>query len=615
MKTGRVMQGRRRANRRAMWLAGWLVCGSFIPTAFAQTQPSWTQQQLGKLPKSETAVHLFDGKTLDGWAGQTEKHFSVENGEIVAKNSKASAPKASTYLVTEKKYRNFRLIFEAKLVESEMHSGIALWGKTVEKAADPFSYQGHLVMFPSNYGFYDLYRRNSIYRDNGVAKKAGQQHDWNRMEILAIGNRIRHVVNGKLVADWSDPKPELCEAGPIGLQLHSNKVPQEVRFRGLVLTEDPADTLVTVAEPAKKVSDSEQPLLSGVNAAMQKFVESHQTSGVVTLVAHQGKLVHLGAVGLADIEGKRPLQDDTIFAIASMTKPVTATAVMMLVDEGKLALDDPISKYIPEFANVKLKDGSAVRAITLKDLMTHTSGLHGDQQNTGTLAETAVALAARPLAFAPGERWQYSPGLSVCGRAVEVASGMPFETFLQKRIFDPLQMTDTTFNPTAAQKARMAKLYRPGKDKQSLTPADHWLMDVSAHRSPNPSGGLFSTARDMSRFYQMVLNGGELHGKRVVSKQAVQQMTSVQTGDLVTGFTPGNGWGLGWCVIRKPQGVSAEVSPQTFGHGGAFGTQGWVDPGTQTIYVLMIQRTAFGNADGSDIRGTFHNTATAALKH
>jgi hypothetical protein len=127
-----------------------------------------------------------------------------------------------------------------------MHSGISLWGKNVEKKGDAFSYQGHLVMFPSNYGYYDLYRRNSVYKDKDkVAKKSGKQHDWNRMEILAIGNRIRHVINGKLVADWSDPKPELCETGPIGLQLHSNKVPQEFHFRGLILTVNPEDRIVT----------------------------------------------------------------------------------------------------------------------------------------------------------------------------------------------------------------------------------------------------------------------------------------------------------------------------------------------------------------------------------
>ncbi len=212
-----------------------------------QTKKSWSQSQITNLPKSEKPVMLFNGKDFTGWQGQIDKLFTIEKGEIVARNNKKNAPAASTYLVTEKKYRNFRLIFESKLVTSEMHSGIALWGKTVEKKGDAFSYQGHLVMYPSGYGFYDLYRRNSVYRDKGgVAKKAGKQHDWNRMEILAIGNRIRHVINGKLVADWSDPKPELCGTGPIGLQLHSNRAPQEVRFRGLILTENPEASLVTV---------------------------------------------------------------------------------------------------------------------------------------------------------------------------------------------------------------------------------------------------------------------------------------------------------------------------------------------------------------------------------
>ena len=165
----------------------------------------------------------------------------------MGRNGKDDAPAASTYLLTTKNYRNFRLIFEGELVKSEMHTGIAFWGHPVEKKGDPYSFMGHLVMFPSNYGFYDLYRRNGIYADKGAAKKAGKQHDWNRMEILAIGTRIRHVINGKLVADWSDPHPEYCEAGPIGLQLHQNKVPQEVRFRGLILTTDPKDELVTVS--------------------------------------------------------------------------------------------------------------------------------------------------------------------------------------------------------------------------------------------------------------------------------------------------------------------------------------------------------------------------------
>jgi hypothetical protein len=222
---------------------------AIVVPGYAADEAGWSEQQAAKLPASEKAIHLFNGKDLDGWQGQTGKYFNVENGIIVARNSAENAPKASTYLVTKEKYRNFRLIFEAKLVTSEMHSGIALWGQNVEKEGDPWSYMGHLVMFPSNYGYHDLFRRNSIYKDtDGVAKKAGRQHDWNQMEILAIGNRIRHAINGRFVADWSDPMPELCQPGPIGLQLHSNKVAQEVQFRGLILTVDPEDRMVTTTE-------------------------------------------------------------------------------------------------------------------------------------------------------------------------------------------------------------------------------------------------------------------------------------------------------------------------------------------------------------------------------
>ena len=219
-----------------------------VASGSAVAEKGWSEQQIPKLPKTEKPIHLFNGKDFTGWEGNTDKYFSIDGAEIVAKNDAENAPKVSTYLLTKKPYRNFRLIFEAKLVTSEMHSGIAMWGKRHTVGDETFTYQGHLVMFPSGYGYYDLFRRNSIYRDDGTAKKAGKQHDWNRMEILAIGSRIRHVVNGKAVADWTDPKPELCESGPLGLQLHSNKVPQEVRFRGLILTEDPTEDLITVTE-------------------------------------------------------------------------------------------------------------------------------------------------------------------------------------------------------------------------------------------------------------------------------------------------------------------------------------------------------------------------------
>ena len=205
-----------------------------------------------KFPASEKPVKLFNGKDFEGWEGNTgeggtAKYFTIKDGVIIARNEKENAPKISNYLLTKKSYRNFRLIFEGKLAESSMHSGIAIWGKKFEKDGEKSSYQGHLVMFPTHWGFWDLYRRNSIYKDDGRAAKADTK-DWNKMEILATGHRIRLAVNGQLVADWEDPDPSLCGEGPIGLQLHSNSVAQEVQFAGLILSENPKDLLITVTK-------------------------------------------------------------------------------------------------------------------------------------------------------------------------------------------------------------------------------------------------------------------------------------------------------------------------------------------------------------------------------
>lgn len=195
-----------------------------------------------KTGKSET-IKLFNGKDLEGWEGRSDL-WSVKDGVIVAKNTEPIP--VSTYLLTKRKFSDFRLTATVKLVESEMHSGIAMWGKKYEKDAEKFSYQGHLVMFPSGWGMYDLFRRQGLPVDGGPARKVGKQHDWNDLEILAQGNRVRVVVNGSLVVDWRDPQPELVGEGPIGLQLHSNSVPQEVHFKDLVLTTFPEDKLTTL---------------------------------------------------------------------------------------------------------------------------------------------------------------------------------------------------------------------------------------------------------------------------------------------------------------------------------------------------------------------------------
>ncbi|MGE5192878.1 MAG: serine hydrolase domain-containing protein, partial [Deltaproteobacteria bacterium] len=287
--------------------------------------------------------------------------------------------------------------------------------------------------------------------------------------------------------------------------------------------------------------------------------------------------------------------------------------VMILQDEKKLSIDDPVSKYIPQFKDARLGEARPQREITIRDCLTHTSGLSGDQAVVGSLKKTAEELAKRPLSFEPGTKWEYSPGLNVCGCVVEVVSGQTFEDFLVKRILTPLQMTSSTFKLTPERKKNLALLYQPGKDKQSIVAADPQLSPGSGTPAYGPSGGLFSTAADMARFHQMILNGGTLDGARILSADAVRQMTSPQTGDLAVGFTPGNCWGLGFCIVREPQGVTKMLSAGTFGHGGAWGTQGWVDPQRQTIFVLMIQRRDFGNGDASDIRRDFQQLAADAL--
>jgi CubicO group peptidase (beta-lactamase class C family) len=373
-----------------------------------------------------------------------------------------------------------------------------------------------------------------------------------------------------------------------------------------------ADRGLEPGKPADVGMDSGP--LAEVAQRMQEFTQQQKLAGAVTLVARQGRIVHLEAVGQADIDNKLPMRKDTIFGIASMTKPITGAAVMVLVDEGKLALDDPVSKYIPAFKDAALASGPPKREITLRDVLTHTSGLAGDQQNMGTLKETGEKLAQRKLAFEPGSKWQYSPGLSVAGRCVEVASGQPFDVFLRERFFKPLKMVDTSFHPTAEQQKRLAKIYKLSDDKKSLERTTSWITDLSEGRTPNPSGGLFSTATDVARFYQMLLNGGVLDGKRVLSEKAVKELTSIHTGDIKVGFTDGNGWGLGCCVVRKPQGPTAMLSPGTFGHGGAFGTQSWADPKQQMIFVLMIQRAGLANGDASEFRVTLQDLAVKAVR-
>jgi len=213
-----------------------------LPTDEAQTTAPKLPPREGKRERLE----LFNGKDLSGWIGHKDKYWNVQDGVIVGKNT-TEIP-VSTYLLTERKFSDFRLTFDFKLAQSEMHSGVAIWGRLAPEQGDEYTYAGHLVMFPSGHGFYDLYGRKGIHANGAIARRVGKQHDWNHIEVLAQGNRIRFVLNGKLISDWREPEPDRIKEAPIGLQLHSNKVPQEVQFKNIVVETFPADKLTTLAK-------------------------------------------------------------------------------------------------------------------------------------------------------------------------------------------------------------------------------------------------------------------------------------------------------------------------------------------------------------------------------
>jgi CubicO group peptidase (beta-lactamase class C family) len=380
--------------------------------------------------------------------------------------------------------------------------------------------------------------------------------------------------------------------------------------------------LVTVlcAQPASLGDEPAGSRFSAVSEVVKKHIEAKQVAGVVTLVATKDKVVHLDAAGLADIDGNKAMRADAIFWIASMTKPVTATAVMMMEEEGKLSVDDPVAKYIPELASLRTPEGDAAN-VTIGQLLMHTSGMaeisSEQAQACKTLKDVIPLYAAKPVNFKPGTKWVYcQSSINTAARVVEVVSGKSFPEFLEERLFGPLGMKDTTFYLSDEQHGRLATSYRRTNDGE-LEKAENFILlgknPTSRDRFPAANGGLFSTAADYAKFCRMILNRGELDGRRYLKAESVAKMTTVQTGDLKTGFTEGNGWGLAWCVIRKPQGPTEVLSPGSFGHGGAYGTQAWIDPVKERIYLLMVQRANYPNSDASDLRREFQKAAAAAL--
>jgi CubicO group peptidase (beta-lactamase class C family) len=374
---------------------------------------------------------------------------------------------------------------------------------------------------------------------------------------------------------------------------------------------------------------SDEPVLPGIGAAIQEMVAKKEIAGAVTIVETKEKLLHVESTGLADVASKRPITPETMFWIASMSKPVTGTAILMLQDEGKLRVSDPVAKYLPEFAALKTPSGKPAN-LTIAELMTHTSGL-GEADSVAvkkarTLADMIPLFLAAPMQYEPGEKWKYTQsGINTTARIVEVVSGQTYDAFLQKHLFDPLGMKDTTFYLSDAQRAGLATGYAKNKETGELAPVPlREDYNGTRERPPQGNGGLFSTPRDYARFAQMLLAGGTLGGHRYLGADAMKFLNTPQTPDAMpVGFFQNDtfgqygknyGWGIGTSILRTPhEGVAAMLSPGSFGHGGAWGTQAWVDPVRGVAYLLFVQRANFPNSDASEVRRVFQEAAAKAL--
>jgi CubicO group peptidase (beta-lactamase class C family) len=343
------------------------------------------------------------------------------------------------------------------------------------------------------------------------------------------------------------------------------------------------------------------------------------------VVATKDKLLAVDTIGLADVAKKKPMARDTLFWIASMTKPLTAVSILMLQDEGKLKVSDPVEKFIPEFAGLKTPAGGPAH-ITIEQILTHTSGLgEGDAgaiKSAHSLRDLIPIYLASPMLYEPGDHWRYTQsGINVAARIVEVTSGLSFDDFVSKHILRPLGMKNTTFYPSKKQLSHLATPYIKDKQTGTLTAAPYAAYGNKG-QPPFGNGGLFSTGPDYARFCQMLLNGGTWKGKRYLSDAAFQQLTTVHTGELKTGFLQteeyGNrgmnyGWGIGVVILKAPHpGVAQMLSPGTYGHGGAWGTQAWIDPVRGLAYILMVQHPGV-NGDAGKLRQSFQQAASDAF--
>ncbi len=393
-----------------------------------------------------------------------------------------------------------------------------------------------------------------------------------------------------------------------------------------------AATSLTWAASGNAGLDQQQ--LAKIGPRMQSFVDRGEVSGMVTLVARHGQIAYTNATGFQDLEGKKPMKADSIFQVMSMTKPVTAVAIMMLAEQGKLAIGDPVEKYLPEFKGQMMVESRSAgelklrrpsRPITIRDLMTHTSGMCGPlpaamgdlyQKMDRTLADAVMVFSQAPLDFEPGSKWQYSnTGIATLGRIVEVVGDRSFEAFITNEVFKPLGMKDSFFFAPADKVGRIALVYKGEGGKLVRSGSDILGGDSAKYRHgakyPAPEFGLYSTAADLAAFYQMMLNGGIYNEHRLLSPESVRVMSTVHTAEIPkAGWWPGGSYGLAWEVIKDPIGTSTLMSIGTYMHGGAFGTHGWIDPKKDLVGVYMVQRSNGGDA----ARDAFMAMANAAVE-
>ncbi len=375
--------------------------------------------------------------------------------------------------------------------------------------------------------------------------------------------------------------------------------------------------LFLVAAISVNFTHAASPAPQVVATLLQPLVDHHALAGAVTLVADKERILDIESVGFADIAGHQAMKDDAVFWIASMSKAMTAAGLMILVDEGKIALGDSVEKYLPEFVGQGVMADPAVggdamvkpvHPITIRNILCHTSGmafsspLENPTLDIHSLADRVKSYAKMPLQFQPDSRYEYAnSGINTAGRIIEVISGTSYEEFMQKRLFVLLAMKDTTFLPDAAQIARLAKSYKAnagGTDLEEATVGQLKYPLNDRSRQPMPAGGLFSTATDTAQFCQMLINGGSYQGRRILSEAAVKQMTSRQTP----------------AALPQSYGLGLSIDGDSYGHGGAFSTNMNVDTKRGLITIFMVQNAGW-HPEGQQALAIFSKAAVENFGH